>query len=107
MDHGSRITSGHSQTVGCTPKKPRTTAVRAAGLGIHRLRFSGPSVFPRKAGQSASHQIPGFHAGQAAHSRSSYVVTSDGKRFLVNMPAEEKESGAFRVVLNWPALLKR
>jgi hypothetical protein len=44
----------------------------------------------------------------AYHLRNRYVVTSDGKRFLVIMPVEEKESApTFRVVLNWPALLKR
>jgi Tol biopolymer transport system component len=39
--------------------------------------------------------------------RNRYVVTSDGKRFLMNVPAEEQERTSFRVVLNWPALLKR
>ncbi|HKE33804.1 MAG TPA: hypothetical protein VKB66_01310 [Candidatus Acidoferrum sp.] len=39
--------------------------------------------------------------------RNRYVVTSDGKRFLMNMLAEEQERTGFRVVLNWPALLKR
>jgi dipeptidyl aminopeptidase/acylaminoacyl peptidase len=40
------------------------------------------------------------------HRRSRYVVTSDGKRFLMNVLAEEQERTSFRVVLNWPALLK-
>ena len=31
----------------------------------------------------------------------------DGKRFLMNVLAEEQERTSFRVVLNWPALLKR
>jgi eukaryotic-like serine/threonine-protein kinase len=39
--------------------------------------------------------------------RNRYVVTSDGKRFLMNVLAEEQERTSFRVVLNWPALLKR
>jgi hypothetical protein len=33
-------------------------------------------------------------------------VTADGKRFLMNVLMEE-EHASFRVVLNWPALLKR
>jgi hypothetical protein len=34
------------------------------------------------------------------------VVTSDGKRFLMNALVEEQERASLRVVLNWPALLK-
>jgi hypothetical protein len=37
--------------------------------------------------------------------RNRYVVTSDGKRFLMVF-AEEQVRASFRVVLNWPALLK-
>jgi Tol biopolymer transport system component len=49
-----------------------------------------------------------FETSPAFHARNRYVVTSDGRRFLVIMPVEEKESAAtFRVVLNWPTLLKR
>ena len=39
--------------------------------------------------------------------RNRYVVASDGKRFLMNVLAEEQERRSLRVVLNWPALLKR
>jgi hypothetical protein len=39
--------------------------------------------------------------------RNHYLVTSDGKRFLVNVLAEEQKRADFTVVLNWPALLKR
>jgi Tol biopolymer transport system component len=39
--------------------------------------------------------------------RNRYVVSSDGKRFLVNALVEEQERATFRVVLNWPGLLKR
>jgi dipeptidyl aminopeptidase/acylaminoacyl peptidase len=39
--------------------------------------------------------------------RNRYVVTADGKRFLMNALVEEQERASFRVVLNWPALLKR
>ena len=39
--------------------------------------------------------------------RNRYLVTSDGKRFLMNILAEEQERAGFTVVLNWPALLKR
>jgi hypothetical protein len=39
--------------------------------------------------------------------RNRYIVTSDGKRFLMNALVEEPERGSFTVVLNWPALLKR
>jgi Tol biopolymer transport system component len=38
--------------------------------------------------------------------RNRYIVTADGKRFLMNVLMEE-EHASFRVVLNWPALLKR
>jgi hypothetical protein len=37
--------------------------------------------------------------------RSRYDVSSDGKRFLMNVLAEQ-ETNRFTVVLNWPALLK-
>jgi dipeptidyl aminopeptidase/acylaminoacyl peptidase len=39
--------------------------------------------------------------------RNRYLVTSDGKRFLMNALPEEHESASFRVVLNWPGLLRR
>ena len=39
--------------------------------------------------------------------RNRFIVTSDGKRFLMNALVEEQEHRSFRVVLNWPALLKR
>jgi hypothetical protein len=38
--------------------------------------------------------------------RNRYVVTSDGKRFLMNALVEEQQGTRFRVVLNWPGLLK-
>ena len=38
--------------------------------------------------------------------RNRYIVTADGKRFLMNAPVEAQERASFRVVLNWPALLK-
>ena len=38
--------------------------------------------------------------------RNRYLVTSDGKRFLMNVVLAEQNSASFRVVLNWPALLK-
>jgi Tol biopolymer transport system component/tRNA A-37 threonylcarbamoyl transferase component Bud32 len=39
--------------------------------------------------------------------RNRYDVTADGKRFLLNLPVQERERTGFTVVLNWPALLKR
>jgi hypothetical protein len=39
--------------------------------------------------------------------RNRYIVTADGKRFLMNVLMEEPERASFRVVLNWPELLKR
>jgi Tol biopolymer transport system component len=39
--------------------------------------------------------------------RNRYIVSSDGKRFLMNVQSEELEGGSFNVILNWPALLKR
>jgi hypothetical protein len=38
---------------------------------------------------------------------SSYQVTRDGQRFLVNTPVEESASSPLTVVLNWTAGLKR
>ena len=39
--------------------------------------------------------------------RSHFVVTSEGKRFLVNAVEEGRAGASFTVVLNWPTLLKR
>jgi eukaryotic-like serine/threonine-protein kinase len=39
--------------------------------------------------------------------RNRYVVTADGKRFLMTALVEEKRAASFTVVLNWPGLLKR
>jgi hypothetical protein len=38
---------------------------------------------------------------------SSYTVTADGQRFLVNAPVEETAPTPIQVVLNWPAALKK
>jgi hypothetical protein len=38
--------------------------------------------------------------------RNVYVVSSDGKRFLMNVPTD-KATASFIVVLNWTALLNR
>ena len=38
--------------------------------------------------------------------RTRYVVASDGKRFLMNMMADEREPARFLVVLTCPALLE-
>jgi Tol biopolymer transport system component len=43
----------------------------------------------------------------ADHRRNRYDVTRDGKRFLVLVPAGEKQEQKITVVVNWPALLKR
>jgi hypothetical protein len=39
--------------------------------------------------------------------RNRYIVTSDGKRFLMNALVDEPERGSFTVIVNWPTLLKR
>jgi eukaryotic-like serine/threonine-protein kinase len=39
--------------------------------------------------------------------RNRYIVTSDGKRFLMNALGDEANRRSFTVVLNWPVLLKR
>jgi Tol biopolymer transport system component len=39
--------------------------------------------------------------------RNRYDVTRDGKRFLVIVPAGEKQEQKIVVIVNWPALLKR
>jgi hypothetical protein len=41
------------------------------------------------------------------YSRNRYDVTRDGKRFLVLVPAGEKQEQKINVIVNWPALLKR
>ena len=38
---------------------------------------------------------------------SSYTVSADGRRFLVNTLTEETASIPIQVVLNWPATLKK
>ncbi len=38
--------------------------------------------------------------------RKTYTVTSDGQRFLLNVPAREQTSQTINVILNWPALLR-
>jgi hypothetical protein len=38
--------------------------------------------------------------------RNRYDVTRDGKRFLVNTSADEKQEQKITVIVNWPALLK-
>lgn len=40
-------------------------------------------------------------------SPSSYTVTADGRRFLVNTPVEETAPAPIQVVLNWAAALKK
>jgi hypothetical protein len=39
--------------------------------------------------------------------RNRYIVSSDGKRFLINVLEQQPEGESFNVILNWPALLKR
>jgi hypothetical protein len=39
--------------------------------------------------------------------RNRYDVTADGRRFLINVPVEEKAPKSFRVVENWQALMRR
>ena len=39
--------------------------------------------------------------------RSNYVVSHDGKRFLMLLPAEKSAPSSITVVVNWPALLKK
>jgi eukaryotic-like serine/threonine-protein kinase len=48
-----------------------------------------------------------FEARLPVQLRNRYIVTSDGKRFLMNTLLEEQEHASLRVVLNWPGLLKR
>lgn len=47
-----------------------------------------------------------FETPVSGYGRNRYVVSADGKRFLVNVPVREREGDRFKVVLNWPALLK-
>ncbi len=39
--------------------------------------------------------------------RSNYVVSPDGKRFLMRVPAGKSSSSRITVVVNWPRLLKK
>lgn len=39
--------------------------------------------------------------------RNHYVVSRDGQRFLISSPAKSESAGVIKVVLNWPALLRK
>lgn len=39
--------------------------------------------------------------------RNRWVVTRDGKKFLVVVPIEQKASTTLNVILNWPSLLRK
>jgi hypothetical protein len=39
--------------------------------------------------------------------RNSYVVSPDGQRFLMLVPADKGKPQPITVVVNWPALLKK
>jgi hypothetical protein len=49
-------------------------------------------------GWTASHRLLGR--------KNRYDVTSNGKRFLMNVPVEQRQAATFTVILNWPAALK-
>lgn len=36
-----------------------------------------------------------------------YRATADGRRFLIKVPVGDQRAPALRVVLNWPALLRK
>jgi hypothetical protein len=35
------------------------------------------------------------------------VISPDGRRFLLNLPAESRASVSFHAILGWPALLSK
>jgi hypothetical protein len=41
------------------------------------------------------------------YTRNQYVVTADGQRFLINLPAEGASPSPITVVINWTAALKK
>jgi serine/threonine protein kinase len=60
------------------------------------------------AGESFQAGVPKelFETPLAIFLRNRYVPTRDGKRFLMNVPAQERQNAKIAVIVNWPALLK-
>jgi hypothetical protein len=48
-----------------------------------------------------------FEAPLGFEGRSNYAVSADGKRFLMNVLLEDKNSREITVMLNWPAGLNK
>lgn len=48
-----------------------------------------------------------MNAGLAVGYRQQYDVTSDGQRFLLNLPVDDPTPQAIAVVANWTAALKK
>jgi hypothetical protein len=42
-----------------------------------------------------------------SYTRNQYDVTADGQRFLINQPTGETSSSPIRVIVNWPAAVKK
>lgn len=94
--------------------------VSVAGGGQPRWRRDGKELFylapdnklmaAAVSGQGSAFEVgavrPLFDTG-ATGPFSSYDVSSDGQRFLVNTPAEEATSAPITLVVNWTALLKK
>jgi hypothetical protein len=67
------------------------------------------AVDVNSAGESFEAGIPKvlFEAPLVPEERSTYIVSKDGKRFLMNVLLENKNIGEIMVLLNWPAGLNK
>ena len=48
-----------------------------------------------------------FHAGGVQTQQGPYTVTTDGKKFLINIGDVKEENQPFTLVQNWPAEIKK
>jgi hypothetical protein len=81
------------------------SALRVSNAKGNRLM----AVDVNSAGESFEAGIPKvlFEAPLAPEQRSRYAVSTDGKRFLMNVLLENKDIREMTVMLNWPAGLKK
>jgi hypothetical protein len=79
-------------------------------IGADRRMMAVPIAPGTGASLEHSRPIPLFAtrvADLANPYRTSYAVTADGQRFLINSVADDAPPPSITVVVNWPGLLKR
>lgn len=83
---------------------------RRDGTEIYYLSLDNRLMAAAVNGQGAAFSVgvvrPLFET-RAGAPRLSYDVSSDGQRFLVNMPPEAASPAPITLVVNWPALLRK